>query len=240
VLFVAANPIFLMYAIPAFHNDFFMLVPSTAAVALLLARRDRAAGAVLMLAVAVKFTAILLLPFLLVAVRIPRRRRQILTGAVLGAIPLIAMSLALFGFSIPNLQDQSTLLTPFSIPNLTGLLIGVGGGAPGLLRVGTVALVVAVALLIRHKGDWLSGAGWATFALIASLAWLVPWYVVWLLPLAALGSSLRLRRMALWLTVFLVIAFIPATGMVLYPAGLNPLGTSVGHASQALQKKLEQ
>ncbi|MBV9007532.1 MAG: DUF2029 domain-containing protein [Solirubrobacterales bacterium] len=240
VLFVAANPIFLMYAIPAFHNDFFMLVPSTAAVALLLARRDRSAGAILMLAVAVKFTAILLLPFLLIGVRLPQRRRRILEGAAVGAIPLIAMSLALFGFSIPNLQDQSTLLTPFSIPNLTGLVIGVGGGAPGLLRLGTVALVVAVALLIRHRGDWLSGAGWATFALIASLAWLVPWYVVWLLPLAALGSSLRLRRMALWLTVFLVIAFIPATGMVLYPAGLNPLGTPVGYASQALQKKLEQ
>jgi hypothetical protein len=240
VLFVAANPIFLMYAVPAFHNDFFMLVPSTAAVALLLARRDRSAGAVLMLAVAVKFTAILLLPFLLIAARQPLRRRAILIGAALGAIPLVALSLALFGFSIPNLQDQSTLLTPFSIPNLTGLAIGTGGGAPGLLRVGNVALVVAVALLIRHRGDWLSGAGWATFALIASLAWLVPWYVVWLLPLAALGTSLRLRRTALWLTVFLVIAFIPVTGMVLYPLGLNPMGTPVGHASQALQKKLEQ
>lgn len=240
VLFVAANPIFLMYAIPAFHNDFFMLVPSTAAVALLLARRDRSAGAVLMLAVAVKFTAVLLLPFLLIGVRAPMRRRRILEGAVLGAIPLLALSLALFGFSIPNLQDQSTLLTPFSIPNLTGLVIGVGGAAPQLLRLGDVAAVVAVVLLIRrHKGDWLSGAGWATLALIASLAWLVPWYVVWLLPLAALGSSLRLRRTAIWLSVFLVFAFIPTTGMILNPLGLNPLNTSVGRASQTLQGKLE-
>ena len=68
LVFVAFNPIYLIYAVGGFHNDFFMLVPSMAAIALLLARRDRSAGAVLMLAVAVKFTAILLLPFLLVAV----------------------------------------------------------------------------------------------------------------------------------------------------------------------------
>ena len=62
ILFVAANPVYLMYAVGGFHNDFFMLVPSTAAIALLLARRDRSAGAMLMLAVAVKFTASLCCP----------------------------------------------------------------------------------------------------------------------------------------------------------------------------------
>src|SRR6202035_2342313 len=76
LVFVAFNPIYLIYAIGGFHNDFFMLVPSLGAVALLLARRDRTAGAVLMLAVFVKFTAILLLPFLLVAV-LPARRRAL-------------------------------------------------------------------------------------------------------------------------------------------------------------------
>ena len=57
-----------------------MLVPSIGAIALLLARRDRTAGAVLMLAVAVKFTAILLLPFLLVAAATGRRRRSVLSS----------------------------------------------------------------------------------------------------------------------------------------------------------------
>ena len=119
-----------------------MLVPSTAAIALLLARRDRSAGAVLMLAVAVKFTAVLLLPFLLIAARPPQRRLRVLSGAVLAAIPLAAISFALFGLTIPNLQDQSTLLTDFSVPNMFGDLIGIGGGTPALLRVANVALVV--------------------------------------------------------------------------------------------------
>ncbi len=240
VLFVAGNPIFLIYALGGFHNDFFMLVPSIAAIALLLARRDRSAGAMVALAVAVKFTAVLLLPFLLLAARPSQRRMRILAGAALAAVPLVALDLALFGLSIPNLFDQSRLLTNFSIPNLVGLAIGLGGGAPALLRVANVAVVLTVAHLLRRRVDWLAGAGWSTLALIASLAWLVPWYVVWLLPLAALASSVRLRRGALVLTVFLVLTFMPETGIVLSQHGIDPSRGSAGKASNTLQRKLAQ
>ena len=133
VLFVAANPVYLIYAIGGFHNDFFMLVPSTAAILFLLQRRDRSAGAAVMLAVFVKFTAVLLLPFLLIAAKPAERRLRVLAGAVLAAIPLVATSLALFGPVIPNLQDQSTLLTDFSIPNIVGIVLHVGGGTPLVL-----------------------------------------------------------------------------------------------------------
>jgi Glycosyltransferase family 87 len=240
VVFVAANPIYLFFAVGGFHNDFLMLVPSTAAIALLLARRDRSAGAMLMIAVAVKFTAILLLPFLLIAARPPERRLRVLAGVVLAAIPLAAISVAMFGFTIPNLQDQSTLLTDFSIPNVVGLALGVGGGTPFLLHVANVALVAVVLLLLRRQRDWISGAGWGTLALISSLAWLVPWYIIWALPLAALGTSVRLRRAAIAFTVFLVITFSPATGMFLAAHHLDPLNTSAGHASRLLQQKLAQ
>jgi alpha-1,6-mannosyltransferase len=238
VLFVAANPIYLIYGVGGFHNDFFMLVPSTAAIAFLLARRDRAAGAAVMVAVAVKFTAVLLLPFLLIAARPAQRRLRIILGAVLAAIPLAAMTIALFGFTVPNLQDQSTLLTDFSVPNIFGDLIGIGGGTPTLLRVANVAFVITVLYFLRRKGDWLSGAGWSTFALVISLAWLVPWYVIWVLPLAALGTSVRLRRAAIAFTAYLVLAFIPETGIVLAKLGINPMGSSTGQASKVLQKKL--
>jgi alpha-1,6-mannosyltransferase len=237
-VFVAFNPVYLVYAVGGFHNDFFMLVPSLGAVALLLARRDRTAGAVLMLAVAVKFTAILLLPFLLVAVRPARRRMlDILLGAGAAAIPLLVLSLALFGFSLPNLQDQSTLLTWFSIPNLVGVVLG-SGGTPTLLHLFDLGVVITVIVLLRRRGDWISRAGWATLALLASLAWLMPWYVIWLAPLAALGASPRLRRATLVLTVFLVLTFVPAMQIFLQGQGLNPLDTPAGHASAKLQKKL--
>lgn len=235
---VGLNPIYLVYAVGGFHNDFFMLVPSTAAIALLLARRDRSSGAVLMLAVAVKFTAVLILPFLLVAARSTERRRAIIVGAVLAALPLVAMSLALFGLSLPNLSQQGALLTPFSFPNLFGYAIGIGGGTPALLRLADVVLLITIVLLARRRGDWLSHAGWATVALIASLAWVMPWYVIWVLPLAALGTSQRLRRAVLIMTVFLVITFLPSSGKLWGLLNFNPLSGSAGQASQSLQGKL--
>jgi hypothetical protein len=242
VLFVAANPIFLIYGLGGFHNDVFMLVPAMASISLLLDGRDRWSGAALMLAISVKFTMVLLLPFLLLAARPPLRRARFLTGGALAAAPLAAASIAAFGLTLPNLSDQSSLLTNFSVPNLVGLLLGLGGGAPILLRVINVALVVVLAVLVgrvaRGRSDWLSGAGFGTVALIASLAWLMPWYVIWVLPLAALGASLRLRRVALAATVFLVITFLPVTGIVLGKLHLNPMGGAAGIASTTQAQKL--
>ena len=238
LVFVALNPIYLLYAVGGFHNDFFMLVPSMGAIALLLAGRDRAAGAMVVLAIAVKFTAVLLLPFLLIAALTRPRRVRMLVGAALAAVPMIILSLALFGLSIPNLSDQSALLTDFSLPNVAGLLIGVGGGTPGLLRVATVAVVIVVGYQVYRRRDWLSGAGWSTFALIASLAWLVPWYIIWLLPLAALAGNVALRRTALVFTAYLIFAFMPATGLYFSAHGIDLLGSSVGQASKSHQDKL--
>jgi hypothetical protein len=240
VLFVAANPIFLIYWLGGFHNDAFMLVPAMAAISLVLDRRDRSAGAVLMLAVAVKFTAVLLLPFLLVAVRSTRRRAWLLAGMAVAAVPVAAATFAAFGATAPNLSDQSSLLTMFSVPNILGLLLGLGGATSPLLRVASVAVVIVIAVLVRRRGDWLTGAGWSTLALICSLAWLVPWYIVWLLPLAALGTSIRLRRAALAFTAFLVLTFVPATSLVMTRLGIHSMTASVDRASAARQLRLEQ
>ncbi len=157
LVFVALNPIYLIYAVGGFHNDFMMLVPSMAAISFVLARRDRLAGAALVFAIAVKFTAVLLLPFLLVAVATRERRLRVIAGAALAAVPMIALSLALFGFSIPNLSDQSSLLTDFSIPNIVGLAIGVGGGTPALLKVAIVCVVLVVAYEVLPRAGLVGG-----------------------------------------------------------------------------------
>jgi hypothetical protein len=239
VAFVALNPVFLIYEIGGFHNDFFMLVPSMAAIALVLAGRDRFAGASLMTAIAVKFTAVVLGPFLLVALATTARRRRFVEGGAIAFVPLLAASLVCFGTALPNLQQQSSLLTGFSVPNLVGLIFGIGG-TPFMLKLADLLVVaVVVGHLVRHRrGRWLEGAGWSTFALILSLAWAVPWYVVWLLPLAVLGRSIPLRAAALAVTVFLMFAFLPVTSQYLADHHINLLRTPAGRASRLLQNRL--
>jgi hypothetical protein len=246
LVFVALNPIYLIYAVGGFHNDFFMLIPSMAAVALLskrsqdgAARRELGAGALLMVAVAVKFTAVVVLPFLLVASPSVRGRVRVLAGAAAAAIPLAAMSIALFGFTLPNLADQSTLLTPYSVPNLLGYVLGLGGGMPWLLHLFDVAFAVSIAWLLVRRYDWVAGAGWATLALLASLAWLVPWYVVWVLPLAALSGNARLRRATLVMTAYLVLTFTPSLWTFIANHGFNPMTGAAGVASSVRQRALE-
>jgi alpha-1,6-mannosyltransferase len=237
--FVALNPIYFVYALGGFHNDFLMLLPAFGAILLVLKGRDRSAGALLVGSIAIKFTMGLLLPFLLVAVKPARRRWRVISGVVLAAIPVIALSIALFGASIPNLQDQASYLSEFSVPNVVGDIIGAGGGAPWLLHVADAALVVIVLwLLFRSRGDWISRTGWAVFALILSLAWVQPWYLIWLAPLAALGASIRLRRATIVLSVFLLITAVPFTYTFLATHGINPLGGKAGRASQARVEKL--
>ena len=239
VAFVALNPIYLVYAVGGFHNDFFMLVPMMAAVLLVLDGRDRSAGACLMVGIAVKFTAAILGPFLLLALATWPRRRRFVEGGVIALVPLLAASLALFGTSLPNLSQQSTLLTNFSGPNLVGLIFGVGGSAIVLHLATLVVVLVVVYQFLRRRDRWLEGAGWSTVALILCLSWVVPWYVVWMLPFAALGRSRGLRWAAVLITVWLIVSFAPTTTQFMNDHDLSLLTiTRAGRAALALQHRL--
>ena len=185
-----------------------------------------------------KFTAILLGPFLLVAVGTRQRSKQLVIGGLIAAIPLVVLSVILFGTSLPNLQQQSSLITELSISNLVGLLLHVGGATSTVLDLGDLFVVAVVLYFFLRRRDWLVGAGWSTLALLVSLAWLVPWYIVWVLPLAALGTSPWLRRMTAVMTVFLVLSFAPAVTTYLSNHNINPLDTPAGRASQDLQNRL--
>jgi hypothetical protein len=238
VAFVAFNPVFLIYGVAGFHNDFFMLVPSMAAIALVLGRRDAAAGACLMVAIAVKFTAVILGPFLLLALAGRVRCVRFVAGALAALVPVVVASLLAFGTSLPNLQQQSTLLTDFSVPNLIGLITG-SGGSSMIIKLCELAVVLFVAgWLALRREHWLEGAGWATLALVLSLAWVIPWYIVWVLPLAGLVRAPALRWASVIVTVYLMVSFVPVTTQYLDDHHVNPLDTPAGHTSQLLQNRL--
>jgi hypothetical protein len=99
---------------------------------------------------------------------------------------------------------RSELLLPSSLRPLPASLAGPLAGAGLKLCVFALIFIAIVAWLLRKvwlgEMDWIAGAGRATAALLVSTGFLVPWYVAWLLPPAALSSDKRLLAAAVILT----------------------------------------
>jgi membrane-bound metal-dependent hydrolase YbcI (DUF457 family) len=72
----------------------------------------------------------------------------------------------------------------------------------------------------QRKFDWLDGAAWATFAVLVTAWAMLPWYVVWLMPLVAVSKSRRLWGAAI------VISLIAGAMMVAdcTPQGIPGIG----------------
>ena len=85
-------------------------------------------------------------------------------------------------------------------------------------------LVAALLWLLRRvwqgRMDWIEGAAWATFAVLATAWSLLPWYVCWLMPLVALSTSRRLWNVATVATVM---------GGAIMIATCFPAGTGCDH-----------
>jgi len=152
-----------------------------------------------------------------------------------------AASLLAFGLHIPDLSTQSRLVTNVSVPNLLGLALGSGGETTSLHVVLSAVLAGSVLLccwLAYRWRDAVTASGWANVALLVTLSWVLPWYVLWVLPLAALSSSRRLRVAALALGVYLIIAWAPASGLLWNEIGFHPEKTSLGRLHQRYVKEL--
>ena len=105
----------------------------------------------------------------------------------------------------------------------------------------SAVLVVWVALacvMAWRKRDSLTAAGWASVGLFVTLSWVLPWYVLWGLPLAALSTSRRLRTVTLVLGVYLIIAWAPASGLLFNAIDFHPEKTSLGRLHQRDVKEL--
>jgi hypothetical protein len=226
------------------------------------------AGAAFVTAVAIKASAAVLIPVVLAGLlRAPRALVQAVLGMIVTGVVIGVASLLAFGLHIPDLSTQGSLVTSESIPNLIGLAAGAGGESSGLreaLSVVLVALVLACCWLAwggrrsrtarsaassatgRSAASFadggvarsITGSGWASVALLVTLSWVLPWYVLWVLPLAALSSSRRLRTTALVLGVYLIVAWAPASGLLWNAIGFHPEKTSLGRLHQRYVKEL--
>jgi alpha-1,6-mannosyltransferase len=208
VLFLGLNPVLLAYGVGGGHNDFVAVLAALAAATLALDCREGAAGAGFVVAAALKATAGIALPFLLIA----RRSRRAIAGAAAAAAGVAVVSALAFGSGalrlVEQLSQQQAWVAGKSVPSVIAHGLGLPGITPGMRIVDALLLVTGLAVLLWRTwraADWLRATGWATLLLLVTSAWLLPWYVVWLLPFAAVAGDARLRIATLAFTAFVVI-----------------------------------
>jgi hypothetical protein len=142
------------------------------------------------------------------------RSRSLIAGAAAGFALTAALALGVFGVSsLESLglveQDQAAT-SKYSVPATAARLLDVGVDP---VRYTALALYVVVLLLLvvwtLRGGDWIRAAGWAALGLLLATDWLMPWYVIWVLPFAAIVKDSSLRAATLALCAFQLINRIP-------------------------------
>ncbi len=200
LLLVGANPLYVVYGLGGAHNDLIMMLAMMAAVSLMVvgtpsARREAGAAAWVVAGALVKVTVAVLLPFMIVS----RRRLAPIVGTVAALALGAVIGYAAFGIHgidlVAALNRDAAFVSTDSFANEIAHLFGKPGVFPidhDLLKAGLV-LIVAHLLWRTWRGyDWVAASGWALLAISVTSTWLLAWYILWPLPLAAVTRDRRL------------------------------------------------
>jgi Glycosyltransferase family 87 len=225
--FVALNPLVLVHVVGGAHNDGLAMLLALLAVAAILSARWANGGAALAVVAATKASTLFVAPFALLATANRgsmgryvgsgptfRPIGRLLAGAALTAAGICGAAylgfgwdwLSAFGLAGENQGRTSYMSIPITVARLTGL-------DPDAVRL--VALVLFLTLFFQlllwtWRGfDWIRATAWTAAALLLATAWLLPWYLIWLLPLAAISRDRSLQLLALALTAYQLGARIP-------------------------------
>jgi alpha-1,6-mannosyltransferase len=211
--FVALNPVVLVDVVGGAHNDAPMMLLAMAGVLAALAGRELIAGAGLALAATVKISGGLAAPFALIA---SRSRGSFLAGVALALAAVLAATIPLYGHaaldSFALLGDNQNLTTRLSLPRIVSNLPLISLDAARVA--GLAAYGVALAWLLAwtwRGGDWIRAAGWASFGLLLATSWILPWYLLWVLPLAAVARDRALVAATVALTALQLAYGVPWT-----------------------------
>jgi len=209
--FVALNPLVLVHVVGGAHNDGLAMLLAMASIAALLSARELSAGATLLAAITTKLSAASLAPFALLG---SGKRSSLLAGALVGVAAIGAAAWLAFGWDWVHgfgLAGENQSRTSYmSIPILAARLTGLDPDVTRLAAALIFAVTIAGLLIWTWRGaDWLRAAAWATLALLLATSWLLPWYLIWLLPPAAISRDRPLQLLSLILTAYQLGARIP-------------------------------
>jgi hypothetical protein len=202
-----------------------MLLVMAGVLALLPERRPQSglAGSLAAGGAAVKASGAIAAPFMLIGSARPRRFLACAgatVAATAGAALAVFGSKALEAFVLIGQNQERT--TRWSLPQRAADGIGaITGGSPASIVHFTraafaVLLCLVLIYLLRRawaqRGDpraWILAAAWATLAVLLATAWLVPWYAIWLLPLAAIAQCRWLTAATLALCAYMLVIAVP-------------------------------
>jgi alpha-1,6-mannosyltransferase len=210
-----ACPLVAIHLVSGAHNDAVMVGLLVAALALPIGAQSKAwwgtvaAGVLLGLAIGVKATAVVVLPFVALMAVPPGsglkallRPAAAVTGGAATALAGVSLATGLgFGW-ITNLADSGISVQWTSPPTAVGMTVELITGwdavpVTRILGIAGLAVVLVVLWWRARAGDALLGAGLALAATVALAPVFHPWYLTW--PLAVLAATLR--RETLWLVV---------------------------------------
>ena len=215
VLLVGLNPLLLVYGVGGAHNDMYMLALLLGGILLALRGREALGAGAVVAAAAIKFTAGLALPFIWLASR--GRRREVLLGAGIAGLAVLAAVAVAFsdgiGSALVPVSEQRDATSLRSLPGQIAQAFLEERDIPDGVRSAAAWAFLAVTaglLWLAWRGkDWIECVGWAMLAVLLTLTWVMPWYIVWVLPFAALAAGPRLRWAALIFGAFLVVVRMP-------------------------------
>jgi hypothetical protein len=218
--FVGLNPLVLVHVVGGGHNEALVVLLTVAGV-VLWGLGSRASGVGLATAaVGIKASAGLVVPFLVVGDRERWRRSLLVAVGVLVAIALVGLvafgshALDALSFLNSNQERSSRWSFPYKTAQLLGALLpgdrlDYRSATRALYGVAFGAVFLWLLWRTWRGENAVRAAGWATFAILVASAWLVPWYVLWLLPLAALAGDLRLMAAGVALSAWMLVIAVP-------------------------------
>jgi alpha-1,6-mannosyltransferase len=211
---VALNPVVLVQVVGGAHNDALMMAAATAGTAMVLWGTQAGGGATLVAATAVKAAGAVTIPFALLGAGGRRERVRLAAGAAAGVAVIGLVALAAFGSSaldgISILSGSQQRVSYHSVPATAARITGIDLGVVRALALVAYG-VVGVWLLVwtARGGDWIRAAAWASLGLLLATAYLTPWYVMWALPLVALGRDRTLVILTLALSAYQLTVGVP-------------------------------
>lgn len=219
-LFVGLNPHVVVHVVGGAHNEALVMLVVMAGVVGYLGGRAPAGAFAAAAAAGLKASAGLVVPFLALGARrvVPALAGAAVAAAVVALVALVAFgsdALDALGVLSSNQDRTSRWSVPYKTAELLGALLpGDRVDYRDAVRAAYGVAFAAVGLVLMHRTwqrriDPIAAAAWATLAILVASAWLVPWYALWLLPLAALVPDRRLWLASAALSAWMLAIAVP-------------------------------